>query len=132
MLMRLLHGAALSLFAILAVTTAAAAAKCNVQSVRLCDGCNTSIRWDVVQAPSGPAAEHSFCQNEWHSLNGLGKFVVVQPPHLGTVRFHDYLIAYRGEKLGQDTMVIRFNWLSASNRPMSAQVTYNINVVSSM
>lgn len=130
--MRLATGAAFFLLALAAMTTTASAAKCHQSPVHLCDGCNASVTWDVVQAPTGPQAAKSFCYSDWRSLTALSKFLVVQPPRLGTMSLRGYRIAYRGEKLGRDVAIVKIGWLSRTNQPMSALVTYNINVLPSL
>ena len=124
--MRLVVGTVLSLLSLTTLATSAlAASQCHVNSVRLCDQCNSTTHWTVPQAVEG----HRFCHIAWQSLGGNMRFEVVQAPHLGAVNIHDYHVGYSGEKLGHDSMVIRTSWLSPNNRPMSGQVTYDIDVV---
>lgn len=99
--------------------------------VRLCDGCSGISHWTVTRIQRGPDDNH-FCTSEWHSLGGNQQFSLVQPPRLGTVKFKDYRVEYRGEQLGHDSMVIKLSWLSRTNRPMSATVTYDISVVDAL
>lgn len=131
--MRLAHGALLSILCLAAMTSAAAAAmKCQHSTVSLCDGCSTSATWNVVLAPKGPEAARAFCYFDWRSLGGSQRFEVVKSPQLGTLRTHDYRLAYRGEKVGRDVVVLKQSWLSPTNRTMTGTVTYTINVVPSL
>lgn len=131
--MRLGPGAIFSFAFLAAMTSAAFAAPiCQHNPARLCDHCDTTIVWNVVQAPQGAAAAHSFCIDAWQNLSGLRGFDLVEAPHLGTIRFHTYRIAYRGEKLGHDRAMVRVKWSDRNNNEKSAVVTYDINVVASM
>lgn len=126
-------GASLCLVVLAATTSVALAApKCEHTSVRLCDQCNLSLDWKVVQAPQGPAAAQAFCIASWQSLGGLQGFELIEAPHLGTMKFRTYRVAYRGEKLGHDRVVMRVKWQDRANNPRSAVVTYNIDVLPSL
>jgi len=109
-------------------TPAMAAAKCTAYAVRLCDGCSVTSQWQVALAPTGPAAAHAFCRMTWRNLGGHIHFTVVQPPHAGTVRTHDYSVLYRGERQGKDTMTLHVTWLGRSNDVLSGDITYDITV----
>lgn len=131
--MRARLGASLCLVVFAATTSVALAApKCRYSAIRLCDQCNLSENWKVVQAPKGPAGARAFCVANWQSLGGLRGFELVEPPHLGTMKFHDYRLGYRGEKLGRDHAVVRVKWQDRANNPRSAMVTYNIDVLPSL
>lgn len=129
--MRPILSAVLSLLGIgTLIAPALAGQKCHdrFSHVQVCDGCTATARWTVTRIQKGVDDNH-FCYVEWRSVGGHSQFSLVQPPRLGTVRFKDYRVEYRGEQIGHDSMVVRQTWLSRTNAPMTATVTYDITIV---
>ncbi|QEN84782.1 hypothetical protein FZC33_00370 [Labrys sp. KNU-23] len=132
--MRRVIGTALAVLSLgVLAAPALAGQKCHSQAsnVSLCDGCAVTIRWTVVRIQRGPDDNH-FCVYEWRNLGGLLPSSVIQAPHLGTAKFKDYRVEYRGEKLGHDSMVVMQSWRTRTNTVRSATVTYDINVVNAL
>ncbi|MDZ5454740.1 hypothetical protein [Labrys sp. ZIDIC5] len=132
--MRPFTSATLALLGLSALAVPALAGqKCHghLSRVSACDGCSVTANWTVTRIQRGPDDNH-FCTANWRSLGGHAQFSLIQPPRLGTVKFKDYRVEYRGEKLGHDSMVVRHGWLSRANKPMTATVTYDINVVDTL
>lgn len=123
--------AAIGLGALTAPSLAAQKCHDHLSPIRIVDGGTATARWTVTRILKGPD-DNQFCVVEWRSLGGHQQFSLVQPPRLGTVKFKDYRVGYRGEQIGHDTMVVKQTWLSRTNRPMSATVTYDITVVNTL
>jgi hypothetical protein len=69
-----------------------------------------------------------WCGTHRTSLGGNSSTRIIEPPKLGKVMAHSYWIAYRGDRVGRDRMVLERTWSSAQGRRFRGTLIYDIEV----
>lgn len=64
-----------------------------------------------------------------YSLGGNSSSRVIERPKLGAVEANSYWIAYRGDKVGRDRIVLERTWLGVRNEVYRGTLIYEIEVV---
>jgi hypothetical protein len=88
-----------------------------VSTVKRTHGGDRQDRW-------GP----EWCGGYRTSLGGNSTSRIIEPPKLGKVMTQSYWIAYRGDRVGRDRMVIERTWLNPQGKRFRGILTYDIYV----
>ena len=88
-----------------------------VSTVKRTHGGDRQGRW-------GP----EWCGTYRTSLGGNSSTRVIEPPKLGKVMARSYWIAYRGDRVGRDRMVLERTWSSPRGTQYRGTLIYDIHV----